>query len=231
MSTVKKPIKNELVLIPTRIVRGQGLIEEILHFCNYKVIIAGGFARWCMSPLDKPAPFTDIDLFLTDQYYRDDVINRLDRLHCSSNNNTTRTYDYYTQDQNFRLQFIYPSNGVAGTRTYGDEKTLGSGFDFTVCQAFIRSHVNGLASKLFIRDETEKKLRVFSTHTPISTFHRAIKYSKLGYKISSKEILKVLYLWDCYPDSSKNKLFNKFAIHNSGEQENVIDDVEESGLY
>jgi hypothetical protein len=80
--------------------------------------------------------------------------------------------------------------------TRGDLLEVLHNFDFTVCKAGLVDETGGVVHFAFHADEKARRLRFTRLHTPVTGIVRAIKYSRKGYKISLRELMRVFAFWD-----------------------------------
>jgi len=175
--------------------------------------LAGGFARWALSPSDKPVPYDDVDIFCKDK----DTYNYIQRIidtsfECWHDNPACRSYKKNKTVERYKnipnVQLIKPRDDGA-VITMGEIETILENFDFTVTRAAIAvdprdpSEIIGIVDEDFILDECDKSLSLKNIHCPISSTFRVIKYCRKGYSINIPEIFKLFADWDDRDDDYK----------------------------
>jgi hypothetical protein len=187
--------------VETSLVRGRRLVRYLLRVLRGTGgVIAGGFPRWCCSPLPDPAGFRDVDVFCSDDA-------TLQRVRCA-----LLAFGHALVREN-RVSFVHagrwrlfglsvpPVNVIkpvdeGRVQTRGDLAEVLHNFDFTICKAGILDETRGLVHVAFRADEKARRLRFTRIHTPMTGIVRAIKYSRKGYKISLRELMRVFAFWD-----------------------------------
>ena len=145
---------------------------------QYRGFIAGGYARWAMSPLQKPAPPSDIDC-----YFRD-----LDGMQAFSHA-LSRTGWHVVRSNGFAVKFTkayfdLPCHAVCVTGTPG---FIVDSMDFGICQAVI-DHCEGRATDSYMEEESRKVLKIKKPHNLLLTMQRVLKYQARGYTLPEGEL-------------------------------------------
>jgi hypothetical protein len=87
----------------------------------------------------------------------------------------------------------------------------------------------------FDKHERAKRLVFKKIHCPISSMHRVIKYGRKGYKINSKETLKLFLDWERRPESYKTEikefLAKDFTVDPQTGELNPQDQLEINRMY
>lgn len=178
--------------------RGIKEIQALFHEVQkYQGIIAGGYARYCLSPAAVPIKANDIDIFMlkNDSSLVERLVNSILGLGYPK---TFETDLAITFSENPQIQIIKPrieKNFV----TCGSIEEILSNFDFSVCRAAITSLTEGIVDEHFEADELCRRLQIKFIHNPVVEINRFIKYGKKGYKFENSEILKVLNDWTKRP--------------------------------
>lgn len=89
------------------------------------------------------------------------------------------------------IQLIKPRENKY-LKTYGSPSEVVSRFDFSVCRVYTLDGINFIEIDEQFKEDCERKiLRIENIVCPISTLKRSIKYSKKGYFLPLREILKL----------------------------------------
>jgi len=201
-----EPVKSEIVKSAyDLIVRERDTVDLIFDLSGGQGMICGSFARYCMSTLDEPIVPGDIDLFCTDQKMHDFINDRFEKhpnMTVRSSSQIETKYEYSLQRGFYKrslvIQLIHPIE-IHNMVSVGPIETILDNFDFTVAKCGILpplfNAVGGtpvsFTHKDFFEHDLENKLVITNTHCPISSMKRVIKYTKRGYSITSKELLKL----------------------------------------
>jgi hypothetical protein len=190
--------------------RGHQLIRELICFFGEftwkDIAICGGFARWCLSPVEEPKPYDDIDIYCPNTKAFDMVVSYL-----KSNDYKVRHENQaaitYEERNNIKLQVIKPL--IQGQMvTVGDRETILSNFDFTVCRASVINDQEGMVDDDFEEDEIHHYLRLKKIHCPVSSAIRCMKYGSKGYFIRPGEVMKLFADWDARSPEYKLELLD-----------------------
>ena len=169
---------------------------------QYRGFIAGGYARWAMSPLQKPAPPSDIDC-----YFRD-----LDGMQAFSYA-ITRTGWHMVRSSGFAVKFTkayfdLPLHAVCVTGTPG---FIVEGMDLGICQAII-DHCEGRATYSYMEEESRKVLKVKKPHNLLLTLKRIEKYKGRGYSFAEEELDYLFSFFAVRPLSPGESPFANYQI-------------------
>lgn len=205
------------------------LMNAVFETENY---IAGGFARYLLSPRANPDPPDDIDIFCKDERTYSLLLDRLTRefpkMIMEEGSISTSFYEKPSAlegdvattfrpeiskqgslDMPYPIQLIKPfPSGDHGfsTRLGGDVLDLLDDFDFAVTKVALISNTRSVEHIAFENAETTKTLFSTSPVTrPLGMLTRASKYSKKGYRLSPNEIAKILLAWDNFSPEVKQK--------------------------
>lgn len=175
------------------ILRGGGGSSRELYTLQHLVtqnrgFIAGGYARWALSPLHDPARPSDIDC-----YFRD-----LDGMQAFSYA-LGRSGWHVTGNSAFAVRFTraYFDLPVHAVCVVGTPGYILSSMDLGICQAVL-DHCEGRATYSFEDEERAKVLKIVKPHNLELTIKRIMKYQSRGYTIDDEEM---------------DKLFDLFAVH------------------
>lgn len=158
--------------------QGMFLLTRLLNRCNG--FIAGGYARWALSPHKDSAPPNDIDIFFErekDFFHLEDIFEGM-RMRRSYSSNNAVSYSWHLFPLPLHLVRI----------NYGTPENILNSFDFGICQAALIGN-EGFALPSFLEEEERKELRI-KTLSPLS-MDRVNKYIGRGYWISYGERAKV----------------------------------------
>jgi hypothetical protein len=200
---------------------------------NIGGIFCGGYVRYMVSPVPKPAPANDIDIYSqTDeiysqlkQYLKDlglqinresefsisfkilyDRNGKIKAPSSSLDDVFTSIDDVSWEHDKTIIQLIKPINrGKMVCK--GDQKEVLNNFDFTVVRAGLVSLDKAIVDVHFKRDEESKRLVFKNIHSPVSSIFRIVKYGQRGYKIKPTELVKMFFDWDKRPQEYKDKVF------------------------
>lgn len=192
-------VMDDWVPVPVR--RGIRAIEPILQLCDrYGVAILGGYARYCCSPRDKPAPPGDVDIFPCGEGDGEAIFTGLYRGMLGAG---------FTPlcETRFSVTFATPGTGrmlgvpnvqlikpqvEGGFATCGSLRSVLGRFDFSVtCVGLGRDRRVGLAHRLFLADEAALRLRVMWPADPEASVRRAARYVRRGYGLEMGELSRL----------------------------------------
>lgn len=176
--------------------------------------IAGGFARWCCSPSDSPAPADDIDVFFADTGALRATQAHLERLGAR----VTREVSYFVELDTGdllsplppkRLQLIKPFV-EDGARSWGPTiRDVVRQIDITVCRVAINSVEHALADPAFEDDERDRIVAPVCINDPVAVMVHSLKYVAKGYSMRSPEIVSVFNNWTSQPGDYRLSMTNK----------------------
>lgn len=160
--------------------------------------IAGGYARWMISPKSRPPSPGDIDFYFQDFSSFSKAKQLLTDEGCllQKESHNALTFAPYNIGVGNRVQLIK----TVGDR-YGDIFEILNHFDLSVCQAAVTidsetNHMQGYGSRKFFDTEGDDRLRIIKIGNPMSTMIRCMKYARHGYSIGPKQLVKILNVWD-----------------------------------
>lgn len=186
--------------------RGLTEIRGLLTLANaYDCFVGGGYARYCLSPVPKPSPPSDVDLFCKTEGAYEGIIEALKErgahIKIQTLNATTLTppEDWIACPT---IQIINPTVMV------GDPWSIISRFDFTIAIAALLTNMVGIAHKDFEDHEYKQVLVVNYIQCPIGNSRRMHKYLKKGYSISIKEMIKFFLDWEAKSPERKQMILN-----------------------
>lgn len=189
----------DLVKVQAR--RGLGLVGPLLQVIDGKGWVAGGFARWCCSPNENPAPTADLDVFFgsDEDYFA--VVEALTLMGAHA----TRTMPYLTQ---MNVERAFPGVGlpevqlikpfIDGVRHWGPAKEdVVRQIDLSVCRIALdgSGYATATADQQFLADETDRRVRFVRINYAPAVIRHAFKYAVKGYKITDSESIKLLESW------------------------------------
>lgn len=218
------------------VVRGFDAVRALYEHIGDIGIIAGGYARYCMSPTHDPAPAQDVDVFATtvENY---EVLRESFEGHLRRKRETTFAVTYETTD---RGKFAYaPLLQLVKPLTRGRVVSVGTvddiigNFDFTVVRAAITSPTEGRVDDQFEEDEKAKRLRLKNIHCPISSTLRCIKYSQRGYKLQAMDTLALFLDWEGRPPEYRKEITDGLSAMIEAERTNegALSSTQVSALY
>jgi hypothetical protein len=159
-------------------------IEELK--LSGKVFIAGGYARWAVSPNTSPALAKDVDIYATKTTHIETLIDGL-KLKGLVGRMSPTSIIWPTQDTPFSgLPVLNTISGIAGT----PEKVI-KGFDFSVCRVALKSSQEAIADSNFDQDEQQRVIRIKDITNIQGTVTRILYYLDKGYKINPAEFHKL----------------------------------------
>lgn len=195
---------NPYAYVPVR--RGITEIESLRSLVSvHDGFIAGGYARYCLSPLPKPVIPSDVDVFCRTEDAYMNILNELKRQGAKVKIETVNAATLTPPDKWIScptIQLINPSVMV------GNPWSIISRFDFTVTIAALMGPSHGIAHKEFEADEYAMQLKVNFIQCPVGNMRRAIKYCKKGYKLSVKEMVKFYKDWESKDEGRRQQILS-----------------------
>ncbi|MHA2064654.1 MAG: hypothetical protein ACXABY_09800 [Candidatus Thorarchaeota archaeon] len=167
--------------------------------------ICGGFARYCASPCEEPAPTADIDIYyftVKEGVALGKVLRELGYKEGKAKSVVRPFYWGEEDDEDFNLPIhLIPANSlqpVDGRKPASKEEVLTS-YDFTVVQAALDGPYSAIVSKEFM-DHEKRKVLYFNTidivrkarQRPNATAVRIYKYVDRGYAIGDPQLVNNL---------------------------------------
>jgi hypothetical protein len=194
---------------------------------DHDAYIAGGFARYCCSPLENPSKYKDIDIWMIedDLTKRNKLIRRLEETGFVKIRESV--YAVELSDNTDIVQVINPRIDAMGDfQTFGEPEIVCTYFDFTITQCALTSEFFGIASKSFETDEFKKNLVIKCIRDPMSTMTRVLKYVKKGYFIDTDNLHKIFLSFNKQPGDYKLTLKHLIDARKEKEQEQISSVVE-----
>ena len=211
--------------VSARIVRNFAVLTKAFEFIKEaglydEAFICGGVVRHsCSRRRPIPAVYGDIDIYCR----FDEAYNKLKTV-MDGNTNYKIQFEndlsvaYIKNRMNMGIQkpiqLIKPMR-EGQVVTTGTMKEILNNFDFTVIRAGVNIEMFALKMAMvdedFHKHEMQKKLVFKKIHCPISSLHRCIKYGRKGYKLNSKESLKLFLDWEKRPQTYKNEIIEFLA--------------------
>lgn len=194
------------------ILRGLTEIRPIWDIVyNNGGVIAGGYARYCLSPKKNPVPAGDVDVFPIKPESYEALVEKIGaKFNKAYENDVSMGF----RRSNSRGLTACPTIQVIKPRSEGRLQTTGSiehiirNFDFTVVRAALVDQKMGLVDKDFEEDEVHMKLHIKNIHCPIGTSKRVARYVQKGYSIREFEILKLFVDWMNREDEYRLKIID-----------------------
>jgi len=191
---------------------GDSIIDLLLEIRKVTegCFIAGGMARWMLSPQENPAPPGDIDLYFTNQLAFDRTVNCLLTQGFQIIADTTNAISFVTPNiviyrDVMSIQAIKPTPERSGSYA-----NVLNNFDFTISQAAVMlindSELRGVVADSFFRDEAARVIQINKMYNPILTIMRFMKYSRKGYMIRNKNLIETLLKWNIFAQINKDKI-------------------------
>ena len=156
---------------------------------QYRGFIAGGYARWALSPLRDPARPSDIDCYFRDLDGMQAFSYALGRSGWRVVGNSAFAVKFT------RAYFDLPVHAVCVVGTPG---YILDSMDLGICQAVL-DHCEGRATYSFEDEERAKVLRIVKPHNLELTVKRIMKYQSRGYTIDDEEMDKLFDLFAVRP--------------------------------
>jgi len=187
---------------------------QLLHGEGIECFIAGGFARWMLSPLEAPAYPSDIDIYFGNGTHRsDDVADILMKNGFNLVKNSRHAISLNPPEKGVFSDCIPIQIIKAIANRFGDPDLVITGFDFTVVKAAVfldkvGQQLLGITSHAFLTDEQNKQIVIDGIPNTFATLQRCFKYVEKGYKLAPRELLKILAHWDSLSVDKKVKLGN-----------------------
>lgn len=181
--------------VPASVRRNQDVIDLVFDLTGGQGFICGGFARYALSPVDKPVVLGDIDVYCGTQEV---FMSIADRFRCNpackqrGASEIEVKYDFMIEDgyekHSYSIQLIRPI-AIFNMVSDGDWTNVLKHFDFTIAMCAILPNGKAYKHSDFDHHEIEQRLVINNIHCPISSTMRVIKYTKRGYVISSQQLL------------------------------------------
>ena len=179
------------------VVRGQDVIDTVFELTGGQGFICGGFARYAMSPAEKPVVPGDIDIYCGTPEIFVAIADRFrDNPNCKQRgaSEIEVKYDFMIEDgfekHSYSIQLIRPIQ-IFNMISDGDWIRVLNHFDFTIAMCAILPNGEAFFHQDFLDHEQNKILVINNIHCPISSMKRVIKYTNRGYTITSNQLLKL----------------------------------------
>ena len=167
--------------------------------------IAGDYARYCLSPLPKPAAPSDVDIFCKTEDAYTKILETLKERGAKVDIETTNAASL-KPPANWvscpKIQLINPTVMV------GDPWSVISRFDFTIAIAALTTSGAGIAHKNFEEDEYAMRLKVNYIQCPVGNMRRALKYCNKGYKFPVREMIKFYKDWETKSEERRQQILD-----------------------
>jgi len=221
----KERYKSKTGFIKVPVYRGFTSIQHIYPIIyNRGGVILGGYVRYMCSPLLKPVPATDLDIYSPTPEIHDKLLNVFKDKGFKKNkeNDLALLYEPFKKDHEMfpcpTVNLVKPmKEGVVVTK--GDMEAILSNFDFTVVRIGLLDPSEALADADYLHDEAKKFLRIKNIHCPVSTIYRVMKYNRKGYWPSTTETVKILLDWEDRDDEYKIKIMELLQKEDPSQEE------------
>lgn len=198
----------EGTFVELKIIRSKPVIENLLSIIKKNGFICGGFARVCCSKREDVIPSNDIDIYSKTKEDFDILKNRFIDMGFIKGKESEAAISFR---YSLPLQLIKPLD-EGNIKLVGTVEEILSNFDFTIARSAIfiddNDKIKAIGDSDFIEDDNANRIVIKNIHCPISEVYRISKYSKKGYFVPIKEIVKLFIDWDNRDDEYKTKLFN-----------------------
>jgi hypothetical protein len=177
-------------------------------------IICGGYARYCASPINEPVKAGDADVFplVTEAFETLKQFFVSEGFAIKHENDISLTFHPHTDIKWIAcpiVQLIKPA--IEGkVVTLGTMENILNNFDFAIVRAGIVNAKEVMVDDDFEADEKSKMLHIKNIHCPISSVFRLIKYTKRGYWVTPREVLKLFVDWENRDDEYRLKIVELF---------------------
>jgi hypothetical protein len=207
--------------------RGFNEIRPFYELCvAHDVVICGGYARYCASPLPTPRviPAGDVDLFPKSEGAEKAILEKLKEMgfEIRHENHVSITMSP-KEDKKEELEYL-PVPQVIKPVIEGKIVTLGTieeilqNFDFTIVRAAILSPTEVMVDEDFENDEKHKHLKLKNIHCPISSLLRCCKYARKGYFMRPGEALKLFVDWTNRGIDYQSRIIELFTESGKGKK-------------
>lgn len=176
-------------------VRGLKEVKDLLEIIEDYGSIAGGYARYCASPLEEPILPQDIDIFCdyADLSKSGSFSTLKQRLMLLFGLPIDETAFSVTFKHTLPIQLIKPRSFKRGS-TFGLGTVLLEKFDLSVTRAALTNDNKVLVHTTFMEDEARKLIRVLRGDSFVLTMDRIQKYIKKGYSIDFNSSLALFQM-------------------------------------
>lgn len=206
-----------MAFVKLPIVRGFTEIYPLYCLClQHGAVIAGGYARYCCSPIGNPAKPGDCDVFPKTEEANTAIVEQLKAWGFEVKYDNDMAVSLRPNAESKDKLAGYPEIQVIKPMVEGSIVTTGtteeilSNFDFSITRAAIVSERECLVDEHFAEDEKDKLLRLLNIHCPISSMLRCCKYTNKGYRIRAGEALKLFIDWEGRDESYRATIVAAF---------------------
>lgn len=186
--------------------RGLTEIKTLLHLVNTTGgFVGGGYARYCLSPLPKPALPSDVDIFCKSAGAYDLIVDEIVRRGGKVKIKTVNATTIVPPSEWIACPMIQV---IAPEVMVGDPWSIISRFDFTIAIAALTWGDQGIVHPDFEEHEYNQKLVINYIQCPIGNSRRMHKYLKKGYKVSVKEMVKFFKDWESKSEERRQQILD-----------------------
>lgn len=207
--------------------RGFTEIEYLWNFLTpllkNNAFICGGYVRYMCSPVPKPAPAGDIDIYFKNEESFD--LTKLEfgkaGFEIKHENDVSISFNVISNPDNPffgspQIQLIKPILEGAIVAT-GTMKEVIENFDFTVIRCGLINPKIAIVDADFVHDEEHKILRIKNIHCPISSTLRCMKYSRKGYWLPPMQCCRLFIDWEERDEKYRKKIIEFLKKSDIGE--------------
>lgn len=202
------------------VLRGNDTIDDLWPIIEGRGYLAGSFAAWMCSRLERPWLPNDIDIFATSMPHARDIVRALcqsDWATCSLTNvqniAAMLRHTACVITENDTAISVHRRDGLTVQVVKPSPKwkdwpsDLLDSFDMDVCRAIL------VGPRIVMADvnaggDTAKILR---TNNPLRTLKRVTKYQARGITFLDHELLKLFRAWDAIPQMTKDDWIERAA--------------------
>ncbi len=174
------------------------IMKKVGASYKHPPFIAGGFARWVMSPLSQPKPTNDIDIFSPNAECATKLVDACCASGLVENGSFYRSLAGWHSDAAdtlpWSISICNPDIPVKVKVWYGTPEEVVSHFDFSVVRVTLTVNEDGICDTRFMSDERELRITVCAVDYPVFLIDRIAKYVHKGYVLHTTELLKVAQL-------------------------------------
>lgn len=190
--------------------RGITEIKSLLTLVGaYDCFVGGGYARYCLSPLPKPAAPSDVDLFCKTEEAYESIISTLKERGAKVKVQTLNATTIVPPEDWIACPMIQV---ISPTVKVGDPWSIISTFDFTIAIAALSTEHAGIAHKDFEDHEYKQILVINYIQCPVGNMRRALKYIKKGYRLPVKEMIKFYEDWMNKPTETQKEIMDLMGM-------------------
>lgn len=215
-------------LVYVQPIRGIQEIEDLLFWVSgYDAVIAGGYARWCISPHTKPLPPSDIDIFCFTEKQYTVIQSYLHRnfLYTGSTLNAdnfkyiksvfavnilegnANMLDFSEKpianySSTLPIQLVYPRHTIRNVHD------LFLDFDLYNAQAALLGHTRAACTEAFLGAEVEQRIMIQHVRNPLLQMKRLMKYKSKGYTLYTDDVIRVFDVYASGNDETRQAYIN-----------------------